>query len=807
MVNEFQTESKESCQAAVLRSRGFALCRPDPGTKKPTYRGWSTRSLEPHDFAAGHLLGVLGGPLSNGNRPGHATVILDLDKSPVIAKADDFLAATGMEDGRRSKPRSHRFFLIPFATIPPWAESTAPQAAKAAKAATGHPGPFLKHFQHKETGENLLDFIGTGGQVVVPPSRHPSGEIREWSGGEPGEPAVVEFGLLWDVTVQLALACGWERPATGETFNDRHGTASNSAPKDASTIHKRVLAYLNTCPPSISEHGGHHWLMWAARAVVYGFDLGIDAGFQVLWDSFNPRCKPPWSEREIRHKCEEVDRLPFNKERGWLLREKNPRWKEADFAGGNGPARENVVRPDIHLTDLGNARRVVARHGQDLRYCHPWKSYLCYDGKRWLQDATGEAVWYVKNTQAEMYGAVAEKIKLLGDVGDDWGRKNDLTRLAALLKHALKWEDGKRITASLELVRSEPGIPILPDQMDTDHFLLNCPNGSVDLRTGQLREHKKEDYLTGLCPVAYNPKAEAPRFQQFLVDIFKWPAFIRYMQRLLGYCLTGDVREQILPIFWGSGANGKSTLINLVLAVLGEDYAIKASRDLFMVRKADGHPAQIARLFGKRVVVATETQEGGRLDEGLVKELTGGDKMAARRMRENWWQFSPTHKAILVTNHKQEIRGTDHAIWRRIRLVPFEVSFSEGQQDKKLPGTLLAEAPGVLAWLVRGCLDWQNHGLISPDPVVTATRDYRNTQDIVEQFIEERCLTGPDYRQKSGELYANFKGWCLANGEEELSQRRFGESLRERGLKSYTSNGTWYRGIALKPLEQEQPFV
>jgi putative DNA primase/helicase len=226
----------------------------------------------------------------------------------------------------------------------------------------------------------------------------------------------------------------------------------------------------------------------------------------------------------------------------------------------------------------------------------------------------------------------------------------------------------------LDLARSEPGIPILPDQMDTHPWLLNCANGTLDLKRGNLREHQQEDYLTKLCPFEFHPEAKAPTWEKFLMQILVRESLIRFVQKLMGYSLTGDVSEHILAIFWGVGANGKSTLINAILTVLGEDYAIKANRDLFMARKQDNHPAQLARLFGKRLVVALETHEGARLDEGLVKELTGGDPICARRMREDPWQFVPTHKAILVTNHKPEIRGTDEGIWRRQRLVPFTVS-------------------------------------------------------------------------------------------------------------------------------------
>ncbi len=371
--------------------------------------------------------------------------------------------------------------------------------------------------------------------------------------------------------------------------------------------------------------------------------------------------------------------------------------------------------------------------------------------------------------------------------------QKELAQANVAMRWCLKSEAAPRIKAMVELAKSEPGIPILPEEFDRDPWLFNCPNATLELKTGTLRGHRREDYITKLCPTPYDPKAEAPHFHKFLRDIFDDdPQLIGYLHRLLGYCLTGDVREQILPIFWGAGANGKTTLINAIGDTLGEDYVIKANRDLFMAKKQDSHPAQMARLFGIRLVVCVASHEGARLDEALVKELTGGDRIAARRMREDWWEFNPTHKAILVTNHKPEIRGTDHAMWRRIRLMPFAVTFPEGRQDKTLGEKLRAEAKGILAWLVAGCVEWQARGLGTPEAVMAATNEYRTEEDRLAVFINQQCVTGNDYRIKVSALYAAYQAWCKASGEREATGTAFGRAMAERGFAC--GNSVRHRG-------------
>jgi putative DNA primase/helicase len=290
-------------------------------------------------------------------------------------------------------------------------------------------------------------------------------------------------------------------------------------------------------------------------------------------------------------------------------------------------------------------------------------------------------------------------------------------RLAAAQKQltwALKSEAAPRLNAMVELARSEPGIPVLPEQLDKNPWLFNCPNGTLELDTGRLREHRREDYITKLCPTPYDPRATCPTWERLLESVFPSDdgapdrELITFVQRLLGRCLSGDVSEQILAIFWGVGANGKTTLLNGVLETVGTDYTMKAAPNLLMSSKSERHPTERADLFGMRLVVVSETPEDRHLNEAFVKDLTGRERIRARRMREDFWEFDPTHKVILQTNHRPVIRGTDEGIWRRLRLVPFEVRFWDPDepragkdvdprlmQDKRLPDKLRAEYPGI----------------------------------------------------------------------------------------------------------------
>ncbi len=353
--------------------------------------------------------------------------------------------------------------------------------------------------------------------------------------------------------------------------------------------------------------------------------------------------------------------------------------------------RRQPTRGSRPLTDSGNAERFADQHGDKVRYCYPWNGYLAYDGARWARDCVGAVEQLAKQTARSI-------LKEASGESDDDRRK-------ALVKYATRSESGQSRASMLRLAQSEPGIPIMPEQLDQDVWALNCPNGTIDLRTGNLRPHRREDHITKLCHVVYDSDATCPRWIEFQDRICDGhESLIAFKQRFYGYCLTGDVSEQVLLILYGGGANGKSTEVNTFLRLLGEDYAMKAPADFLMVKRGE-HPTAQAGLYGMRFVACVETDEGRRFAESMVKDLTGSERIRARRMREDFWEFDPTHKIILASNHKPTVRGTDHAIWRRIRLVPFAVTIPESEQDKSLPGKLLTELPGILAWCVRGCLD------------------------------------------------------------------------------------------------------
>ncbi len=438
----------------------------------------------------------------------------------------------------------------------------------------------------------------------------------------------------------------------------------------------------------------------------------------------------------------------------------------------------------FNTTDMGNAERLVARHGHDLRYVHAWGKWLEYDGTRWRVDDTGEVRRRAKETTRSIYGEAEEP------------EYAELRK--ELAQHAIHSEARSRVEAMIALAGSELGIPVRPDDLDKDPWLLNVENGTVELRTGELREHRREDLITKLAPIEYDPEAKAPTWEAVLQRLLPSPTLRTFFQRFVGYCLTGDTSEQVLVFLYGLGANGKSTIINALLDTLG-DYGQQAAPELLTV-KGNSHPTEIADLKGARLVASIEVEEGKRLAEALVKQLTGGDRIKARHMRQDFWEFKATHKLLLAANHKPRVRGADHAIWRRIKLVPFDVTIPDEEKDKKLPEKLRAQRSGILAWAVRGCRDWQQNGLGEPEEVRAATDAYRAEMDVLAAFLDECCVLHEDAHAGATPLYTAYKDWCASAGENPETQTRFGTMLRERGLGTgkdpKTRRKVWY-GIGL----------
>mgnify|MGYP002345432775 FL=1 len=449
------------------------------------------------------------------------------------------------------------------------------------------------------------------------------------------------------------------------------------------------------------------------------------------------------------------------------------------------------------MTDMGNAQRLVALFGHGLRYCHLWSKWLVWDGRRWSVDTTGGIVRCAKETARAIREEAADA------ENEDQAKK--------LMAWAIKSESDARIKAMMTLAESEPGIPVTPEELDADPWLLCVSNGVIDLRTGEIREHRRDDLITKWTPVAYDERAECPRWLAFLEQIMGSKAsLVQFLQRTTGYSLTGVTGERALFFLYGMGANGKSTFLETIKAMLG-DYAMRTPTETLLAKHDGAIPNDVARLKGARFVSASEAEEGKRLAESLVKALTGGDTISARFMRSEWFDFKPEFKLWLATNHKPIIRGTDKGIWDRIKLIPFEVRIPDEEQDKRLPAKLMEELEGVLAWAVQGCLDWQQHGLGMPDEVRAAVDDYRAEMDILATFMDDRCIVQRGEKVGSTALYEAYKAWCDGSGERAMSQKSLSTRLKERGFESRRAGaqgGVMWFGIGLNDgKERQEGFV
>lgn len=441
---------------------------------------------------------------------------------------------------------------------------------------------------------------------------------------------------------------------------------------------------------------------------------------------------------------------------------------------------------DYHLTDSGNADRLVDKHGPDLRYCHTYGKWLIYADGLWQIDETGTVIQRARGTVKTMY--------------EDAASLEDPAERKALVRHALASESESRLRAMVSLAQSDPRVVVTPNQLDADPWLLTVQNGTLDLLTGTLQPHRREDLMTKVAPVPFMSEAICPTWESFLERIMGGNQdLIRFLQRAVGYSLTGQISEQVLFFAYGTGANGKSTFIETIRTLLG-DYARQADFSTFLARDTDnGARNDVARLVGARFVAAAEVEAGKRLSEVVIKQLTGGDRIAARFLFREHFEFTPTFKVWFAGNHKPTIRGTDEGIWRRVRLIPFNVTIPEAERDRGLSVRLQAELPGILNWAVQGCGDWRQQGLGIPTEVREATATYRDEMDVLAQFLEGCCVLEPNVTAPASQLYERYKEWAEENGERPLSQTALGRRLTERGLEKYRTTGgrfTW-KGIGV----------
>lgn len=441
---------------------------------------------------------------------------------------------------------------------------------------------------------------------------------------------------------------------------------------------------------------------------------------------------------------------------------------ELGFGKKTSKKRSSSGEDSEVVTDVDAANTFVSHFGKEFLYCDPWKKWIVWDGRRWTADRRG--VTYGRSVEVSI--------------------NSDPRRQKA-----------ERISATLRV--SQHMLAVEPEQFDQDPWMVNCLNGTLNLQTGDFHDHRREDRQTKLCPTSYDPDAKAERWERFLLEIMDGnETLVDYLRRLAGYALTGVVREHILPIFYGTGANGKSTFLTALRNVIGGDYAAETAPDLLMTRYNTPHPTERADLAGKRFVTTVEVEEGRHLAENFVKQLTGGDEIKVRRMREDFWTLRPTWKIFMATNNRPEIKGLDYGIWRRVRLVPFRVVIQPDRMDHCLMDKLMGESSGILAWAVRGCLDWLTGGLKDPVEVLSATADYRTDADVVGRFFSDCCLLMPQLRSKAGDLYEAFVEWYKREvGPEPMSGTAFGRRLNDLGYKVEKTGGAkWRLGVGLSEL-------
>jgi putative DNA primase/helicase len=462
------------------------------------------------------------------------------------------------------------------------------------------------------------------------------------------------------------------------------------------------------------------------------------------------------------------------------------------IAGSIASYESGNTERDFKMTDVGNAERFQAMFGDIARYCQHYKKWFIWNGQYWARDDENKIQGYA----IEAVRSIIDQANLLPE--SDYRK--------ALINHSLRSESSGKLDALIKIATGLKGIAITPECLDANPWLLNTKNGVIDLRSGKLLPHDPKYLITKICKAAIDPNCKTPLWDGLLSKITEGNEFLsRYIQKAIGYALSGDISEQAIFILYGNGSNGKSTLLNVIGNLLGE-YAQNTPAETFMQKKNEGVNNDVARLKGARFVTAIEVEEGKRLAESLVKSMTGGDKLTTRFLYGEFFDYEPQFKVFLACNHKPNIRDNTNSIWRRIKLLPFTATISEHERDKKLPLKIQAtELPGILAWAVQGCLAWQNEGLGMPDTVQKATEEYRSEMDTFGAFLEEACVIENGVKVSNSTVRGRYKEWCEENGDFALGQKAFRGKLQERGIEGRRSGrdgSIEWHGVRMKGAAQ-----
>ncbi|WP_066633945.1 phage/plasmid primase, P4 family [Desulfolucanica intricata] len=586
----------------------------------------------------------------------------------------------------------------------------------------------------------ILEIRSTGSQTMIPPSTHPNGEAVTWMGkGKPGELSKAELLKAARLTAAAALiARHWPKPGVRQDTALHLSGALAHAGWGIGEI-KRFLE-------AVVQAAGDEEMEMRLRAISYALDK-LQKGMPVSgW----PKLAGIVGDKIV------------GRVREWM----GISSAASDFGGG-------VFR----RTDTGNAERLVFHHGDEIRYCYQLGKWFIWNGRRWEIDDSGEIYRKAKDTVRRI-GAEAMQIY-------------DEAERRAMLKWAITSESRSRQRDMITLAESH--LPVAHDQMDTDPWLLNVQNGTLDLKTGVLMPHKREQVLTKICPVEYREAATSELWDSFLERVLPDEEVRAFVQRAVGYSLTGDCGEEVLFFLYGTGRNGKSKFIEAIQYILG-DYASTTRPEVLMEKKHDTIPVELAALKGVRFTSTVETGYGQRFAESLIKQITGGDELQVRYMRQDPFTYKPQFKIWLASNNKPDIRGRDQGIWSRIMLIPFTVMIPPKERDKQLGEKLKKEGEAILAWAVKGCLAWQGEGLNPPEQVLEAVSEYQDETDRLSGFFEDCCSLNPQAKTTTKDLYSAYEMWCEDNGETPVKKNTFSKMLRERGYESIRIGHSGARG-------------
>jgi putative DNA primase/helicase len=588
-----------------------------------------------------------------------------------------------------------------------------------------------------------IDVRGSGGYVVLPPS------IALGQDGRPHpyvwntEPADV----LTDWTAWLIRLIASE-PNTPTSRQNGQGDAS---------IPQRQYA----TPYDLGEtfsHGERNLKLISLAGTLLRRGLPEEAIANSLLSVNEIQCIPPLPENEVRGVAHSVMNY-------------------------TPPDEEQFPR-----TDVGNARRIALRYATDMRYCHKWHTWMIWTGTQWIKDGNETIMNRARQSVLELE---AEAIAI--DNAELRGEQR---------AYALRCQTDIKLNAAIRQCRSLPEIVVDHEVFDSQPWLLNVANGTIDLETGELLPHNPDHYLMHKIRYIYDPKAKAPLWERSLLQCFQGNVdLVDYFQRMLGYGLTGSTISDKFFVWWGSGSNGKSTIQDTLLRLL-KPFASTAETNLLMTRTGEAHPTGMADLFGKRLVFASESGQDKNFNEAIVKQLTGGDVIKARRMREDFWEFRPSHKIILVTNHKPNVKDSGHGFWRRMSVIPWTARFEKTGKKNELEETLIStEAEGILAWLVQGCLKWaEDTGFQNEPAIVTeAIQEYQQEQDVLGSWLSYACEEGTLFEETSATMHAAYCAWLHESGWRNTPTiQTFGRDLSERGYQRKADNPHLRVGIRFK---------